>query len=359
MSTQGKLERRQRLAINGYGRIGQCVLRALYEGGYAADLQVAAINELADLETIAYLTRYDTTHGRFPGEVITLAPDRLRIHGDPFAVGADEIVVYHQPQPEALPWAEMGIDLVLECTGVFQTRREAEQHLQAGAARLLFSHPADLSVDKTIVYGVNHQSLSSADRVVSNASCTTNAIVPVLDVLHRTFGIEQGMLTTVHSAMNDQPTIDAYHHHDLRRTRSSMQNIVPVETGLAKGIERLLPELSGVLSAIAIRVPTINVSAIDLTLNLQCSVSRAELNAVLQQAAQQGYEGVLAYTEEPLASSDFNHVAVSATVDGSQTRVSNGRLVKVWVWFDNEWAFANRMLDVARCWLQTTPPTAS
>jgi glyceraldehyde 3-phosphate dehydrogenase/D-erythrose 4-phosphate dehydrogenase len=279
--------------------------------------------------------------------VSVVAPDCLRVQ-------SDEICIFRHATPETLPWQRLGIDLVLECTGVFQTRIDAERHRAAGAARVLFSHPAEADVDRTVVFGVNHDALEAEDRIVSNASCTTNAIVPVLDALHRAFTIEQGMLTTVHSAMNDQPTIDAYHHHDLRRTRSSMQNIVPVQTGLAKGVERLLPELAGLLSAVAVRVPTINVSAIDLTLNVARTVTPEQVNRVLQAAAAEGYCGVLAYTEEPLASSDFNHVAVSATVDGSQTRVSNGRLIKVWVWFDNEWAFANRMLDVAGYWLAKT-----
>jgi len=333
---------RYRIAINGYGRIGQCVLRALYENGYADTLQVVAINELADLETIAYLTRYDSTHGRFPG--------RVDVVDGSLQVQSDLIRTFRHAEPEQLPWHELEIDLVLECTGAFHTRAEAALHLGSGAARVLFSQPAAADVDKTIVFGVNHQFLSASDLVVSNASCTTNAIVPVIDALNRAFGIEQGMLTTIHSAMNDQPTIDAYHHHDLRRSRSSMQNIVPVETGLAKGVERLLPEMAGRLSAVAIRVPTINVSAIDLTLNVSKTVSIAEVNRVLQSATA-AYHRVLAYTEEPLASSDFNHVSYSGTVDGSQTRVSNGRLIKVFVWFDNEWAFANRMLDVAGYWL--------
>lgn len=335
---------RYRIAINGYGRIGQCVLRALYENGYADTLQVVAINELADLQTIAYLTRYDTTHGRFPGRVEVLA--------DGLQVQADLIRTCRMPEPEQLPWRDMDIDLVLECTGVFHSRADAALHLASGAARVLFSQPAAADVDKTIVYGVNHESLSASDRVVSNASCTTNAIVPVIDALNRAFGIEQGMLTTIHSAMNDQPTIDAWHQHDLRRSRSSMQNIVPVETGLAKGVERLLPEMAGRLSAVAIRVPTINVSAIDLTLNVCKTVTVEQVNQVLRTAAATAYAQVLAYTEEPLASSDFNHVSYSGTVDGSQTRVSNGRLIKVFVWFDNEWAFANRMLDVAGYWLK-------
>lgn len=335
-----------RLAINGYGRIGQSVLRALYESRYRGDIEIVAINELSDLDTIAYLTRYDTTHGRFPFEVESLGEATLGIDGD-------EIAIYRCDDIASLPWQRDKIDLVLECTGVYKTRHAAQSHLACGAKRVLFSHPAetDSDVDQTIVYGVNHQVLSQQDQIVSNASCTTNAIVPVLDALNRHFGIESGTLTTLHSVMNDQPTIDAYHHRDLRRTRSAMQNIVPVETALAKGVERLLPELDGKLTAAAIRVPTINVSAIDLSVNLQQTVSVEAVNSVLKLAAQQAYGGIMSYTQEPLASSDFNHDCHSCIVDGSQTQVSGGRLVKLLTWFDNEWAFANRMLDVSHYWL--------
>jgi glyceraldehyde 3-phosphate dehydrogenase/D-erythrose 4-phosphate dehydrogenase len=238
----------------------------------------------------------------------------------------------------------------MECTGVYGKRADAEKHIQSGATKVLFSQPADLSVDKTIVYGVNHKSLVAHDCIVSNASCTTNAIIPVIKALHEAFTIQQGTLTTIHSAMNDQPTIDAYHHQDLRRTRSAMQNMVPVDTALAKGIERILPEMAGRLSAVAIRVPTINVSAIDLTVCVDASTTVSQVNDVLKKASQSSFHGVLSYTEEPLASSDFNHDIHSGTVDGSQTCVSGKKLIKVLTWFDNEWAFANRMLDVARHW---------
>ncbi|MCP5162675.1 MAG: type I glyceraldehyde-3-phosphate dehydrogenase [Hahellaceae bacterium] len=333
-----------RVAINGYGRIGQCVLRALYENGYRDQLQVVAINELSDIDTIAYLTRYDTTHGRFRGAV-EVAGDQLHVNGD-------AITVLRHENPSDLPWAALEVDVVLECTGVFSERASAEWHLKAGAGRVLFSQPADADVDRTVVFGVNDDALVAQDRIVSNASCTTNCIVPVIHALHQRFGILQGTLTTIHSAMNDQPTIDAYHHHDLRRTRSAMHNMVPVNTGLAKGIERLLPELEGCFTAVAIRVPTINVSAIDLTVNLAKETTEAEINQMLATAARESYQGVLGYTEEPLASSDFNHDRRSGIVDGCHTRVSGGTLVKVLVWFDNEWGFANRMLDVTTTWLQ-------
>lgn len=335
-----------RLAINGYGRIGQCVLRALYEGGYRNDLQVVAINELSDLATISYLTQYDTTHGRFQGQV-SHDQEALIVEGD-------RIAVFREAEPAALPWQAMGVDIVLECTGVFSDRAAGEQHRQAGAHRVLFSQPGEPDLDRTIVYGINHQQLTAQDYIVSNASCTTNCVVPVIKVLDQAFGIENGAITTIHSAMNDQPTIDAYHHHDLRRTRSSMHNLVPVNTGLAKGIERLLPEMEGRFTARAVRVPTINVSIIDLTVTVKSAVDADKVNQVLQHASTNGLCGVLGYTEQPLASSDFNHDTRSAIVDGSQTRVSGEHLVSVFLWFDNEWGFANRMLDVCRAWLKKT-----
>ena len=332
-----------RVAINGYGRIGQCVLRALYENGYRQQLQVVAINELSDLATIAHLTRYDSTHGRFQGEVSTEQGALL--------VNGDRIEVLRYASVEDLPWQALGVDLVLECTGSFSDRAMAEHHLAAGAQRLLFSQPAEADVDRTVVFGINDDSLTVTDRIVSNASCTTNCIVPVIRVLDQALGIEAGSITTIHAAMNDQPVIDAYHHHDLRRTRSALQNIVPVDTGLAKGIERLLPHLKDRFSAVAMRVPTTNVSAIDMTVNVRQSVTVDEVNVLLREAAGNGLKGVLGYTDEPLASADFNHDPRSAIVDGGQTRVVGERMVKVLCWFDNEWGFANRMLDVSRRWL--------
>ena len=338
-----------RVAINGYGRIGQCVLRALYESEHRSAIRIVAINELSDIDTIAYLTRYDTTHGRFPLKISVKDAQTLCVDGD-------DIRVYSSEKPEDLPWNEERIDVVLECTGAFGAREDAMRHIAAGAKRVLFSHPADAEsdVDRTVVYGVNHQTLTADDRIVSSASCTTNAIVPVIDALDRAFGIEAGTLTTIHSAMNDQPTIDAYHHRDLRRTRSAMQNMVPVDTALAKGVERLLPHMTGKLSAVAMRVPTVNVSALDLTVYVGTKTDAEAVNEVMAAAANNSYDGILAYTQEPLASTDFNHDGHSGTVDGSQTRVSAGSLVKVLTWFDNEWAFANRMLDVTRHWIDGT-----
>lgn len=328
-----------RVAINGYGRIGRCVLRALHERADAQGLQVVAINEPADLATMCYLTRYDTTHGRFPGAV-EQAEASLIVNGD-------VVHVSHEQQIENLPWRELQVDLVLECSGVYETRQDAEKHLNNGAQKVLFSHPAVAAVDATIVYGINHQQLSDDDRIVSNASCTTNCIVPVIAVLDDVFGIEAGQITTIHSVMNDQPVIDAYHHTDLRKTRSASQSVIPIETQLAKGIERILPHTEGRLSAGAIRVPTTNVSIMDLSVWLARDVTPAELNKALHRASETRLDGILGYTEEPLASCDFNHDPRSGVVDAGQTRVSGGRLAKVFTWFDNEWGFANRMLDVA------------
>ncbi len=331
-----------RLAINGYGRIGRSVLRALYESPLRSELQVVAVNELADARTVLHLTRYDSTHGRFNG---TLAGDetRLWVNGDP-------ISLLRRPDIGDLPWAELGVEMVLECTGAFSDRPTAELHLQQGADRVLFSQPAEADVDATVVYGINHGELLAEHRIASNASCTTNAIVPVIAALQETLGIESGTITTIHSAMNDQPVLDAYHHTDLRKTRAASQSIIPVDTGLARGVERILPQMAGRFTAQALRVPTLNVSALDLTVYTQADTDVATVNRILHDAAQSRFNGVLGYTEELLASCDFNHDAHSGIVDASQTRVSGGRLVKVLTWFDNEWGYANRMLDVARYW---------
>ena len=334
-----------RIAINGYGRIGQCVLRALVERQHPA-LEVVAINELSDLATITYLTRYDTTHGRFPGEVDN--------DGSALFVNGQRIQVLCERDPRALPWEALGIDLVLECSGSFKDRATAEQHLAAGAKRLLFSQPAENDVDATIVWGINEHELAPTQRILSAASCTTNCLVPLLTVLDEALGLEHGVTTTIHSAMNDQPVIDAYHHQDLRRTRSALHNIVPVDTGLARGIERLLPHMEGRFSSVAMRVPTLNVSAIDMVVNVREPTDIAAVNQLLCSAAAGSLKGILGYTDELLASSDFNHDSHSGVVDGGQTRVTGGTMVKVLCWFDNEWGFANRMLDVSRTWLSKT-----
>lgn len=333
-----------RIAINGYGRIGRCFLRALAESPQREALQVVAINEPAELESIAYLTRFDSTHGRFPGQI--------ELRGQQLLIDGEAIEVSHAETPEGVDWRGLGVDLVVECSGRYSRRAELERFVAAGCPRLLLSHPAHSAadVDATVVYGINHEQLDGRERLVSNASCTTNAVVPVLGLLAREVGIEHALLTTLHSVMNDQPLADGYHHADLRRTRSAMQSIIPVSTGLARGVERLLPQLAGRVQAKAIRVPTPNVSAIDLVFAAPRDVSATEINALLAAAAAGPWQRLLAYTDTPHASIDFNHDPHSAIIDGSQTRVSGARLANLLLWFDNEWGFANRMLDVARYW---------
>lgn len=333
-----------RVAINGYGRIGQAVLRAIYERELQGELQIVAVNELSDIETVTYLTRYDTIHGRFPYPV--------EQQDNCLLIKEDKIRVLNESDPAKLPWAALAIDLVIECTGSFNQRAIAQQHLDAGAKKLLFSHPALADIDATIVYGYNHHQLSSKMNIVSAASCTTNCIIPLLDVLHRQFTIQAALTTTIHSAMNDQPVIDSYHQSDLRLTRGAMSSIVPVDTGLAKGIDRILPELEGLFECLHIRVPTINVSLMDISLTLAEAVTVEEVNALLKRAAKTQYSAVLGYTDEPHASVDFNHDQRSGIIDATQTKVSRGHLLKLICWFDNEWGFANRMLDVANYWLK-------
>ncbi|WP_444895696.1 type I glyceraldehyde-3-phosphate dehydrogenase [Microbulbifer sp. SSSA005] len=332
-----------RIAINGYGRIGRSVLRALYESGARDSLQIVAINELADCDTIAHLTKYDSVHGRFSGEV--------SVHKDVLVVNGDSISVTHYEQLEDLDWQRDQVDIVLECTGSFKQRQGAELHLATGAKKVLFSQPASRDVDATIVYGVNDHILTGKERVISAASCTTNCSVPVIAALDKAFGIEAGVITTIHSAMNDQPVSDAYHHTDLRKTRSAITSVIPVDTALARGIERILPNLAGKFEAQALRVPTVNVSAIDLSVSLQKEVSREDINALLKSASESEFNGVLGFTQEPLASCDFNHDPRSGIIDAGQTRVAGNRLAKILIWFDNEWGFANRMLDVTKALL--------
>ncbi|WP_110670779.1 type I glyceraldehyde-3-phosphate dehydrogenase [Salinicola halophilus] len=337
-----------RVAINGYGRIGQSVLRALTERP-ELPIEVVAINELADLDTLAYLTRHDTTHGRFPGHVET-REGKLEIDGRP-------ISVFAAATPEALDWQAAGVDLVLECSGSFKDRATAERHLTAGAPRLLFSQPAEPDVDATVVHGVNHDVLRPEMRIVSAASCTTNALIPILTALDAAFGVEHGVTTTIHSAMNDQPVIDAYHHSDRRLTRSALQSIIPVDSGLARGIGRLMPHLAERFECLHVRVPTINVSAMDMAITLGRDATVAEVNDCLRRASLARFAGVLGYTDEPMVSVDFNHDSRSGIVDATQTRVAGGRLLKALCWFDNEWGFANRMLDVAHHWLDLSSPS--
>lgn len=328
-----------KVAINGYGRIGRCALRALYEGAHRARMQIVAINEPADLNTIAHLTKYDTTHGRFPGNV-SIDNGQLRIDGD-------VIGVTHATAITELAWRD--IDVVLECSGEYAAPQQLQQHLRAGAKQVLLSQPGVNDIP-AVVYGVNEASIGAADKIVSAASCTTNCIVPVIAILDAEFGIETGIITTIHSAMNDQPVLDAYHHTDLRKTRAAGQSIIPVDTGLASGVGRVLPQLAGRFAAHALRVPTINVSAMQLAVHCRQPVSVDSVNRALEHAAAKAFGNILGYTNEPLASCDFNHDARSGIVDASQTRVA-GDLVNVLIWFDNEWGYANRMLDVVAHWL--------
>lgn len=332
-----------RVAINGYGRIGRCILRALYESTHRDDLVIVGINELSDIESIAHLTKYDSTHGRFNGEV--------SCEGHTLIVNGDPIAVTYQKELSRLNWDKLGVDVVLECTGSFTQRFMAEKHLEAGAKKVVFSCPAEPDVDATIVYGINHDTLKKEHTVVSNASCTTNCIVPVIKTLDESFGIESGVITTVHSMMNDQPVIDAYHDQDLRKTRSSSHSIIPVNTGLAKGLDRIMPELAGRFEALSLRVPTLNVSAMQLTAQVREKADATEVNEILKKAANNGMNGILGYTEVPLVSCDYNHDPRSSVVDGTQTRVS-GHTVSVLAWFDNEWGYASRMLDTTLALMQ-------
>lgn len=328
-----------RIAINGYGRIGRCILRALYESGWRDEMEIVAINELSDIRSIAHLTRYDSTHGRFQGTV-SCEGNLLYINDDPIQVLCEKKI-------ENLPWEALGVDVVLECTGRYQRRRDAKAHLDSGAGRVVFSSPAEPDVDATIVYGLNDGLLTGEETIISNASCTTNCICHVIRALDTAFGVENGVITTTHSVMNDQPVIDAYHHPDFRRTRSSSASIIPATTGLAKGIDRILPELKGRFTAVSLRVPVTNVSVMQLTATVGEKTDARAVNTVLREAAE-GLCGIFGYTEELLVSCDYNHDPRSSVVDGTQTGVSGENLVSVMAWFDNEWGYANRMLDTTK-----------
>ena len=325
-----------RIAINGYGRIGRSLVRAIFEGNRQTHIEVVAINELAAPEAICHLTQYDSTHGRFPFEV-TQSNNQLTIAQHPIKLLAFKDI-------NQLPWQALDIDIVIDCTGIYGSKADADAHLLAGAKKVMFSHPADHDVDATVVYGVNHQQLTGHETYISGASCTTNCIVPVIASLDAAFDIKCGTITTIHSAMNDQPVIDSY-HHDLRRTRAASQSIIPVDTKLAAGIERILPKFANKFEAIAVRVPTINVTAMDLSITVDKRVSIDDINQCLKKIAEGQLKGILGYTEAPLVSVDFNHDPRSCIIDGTQTRVSDGHLVKLLVWCDNEWGFANRLLD--------------
>lgn len=325
-----------RVAINGFGRIGRSVLRALYESSRRAEIVVVAINELAEPEGIAHLLKYDSSHGRFAWDV--------RLNGSLLQVGDDNIRLFHQTDIRDLPWKELGIDIVLDCSGAYGSRDDGLMHIAAGAKKVLFSHPGTDDLDATVVYGVNHESLTASDNIVSNASCTTNCIIPIIKLLDEAFTIESGTVTTIHASMNDQPVIDAY-HKDLRRTRAASQSIIPVDTKLAAGITRIFPKFKDHFEAISVRVPTTNVTAIDLSVTVHDDVCVEKVNQLLRSAAQGHFRGIVDYTELPLVSMDFNHDPHSAIIDGTQTRVSGKHLIKTLVWCDNEWGFANRMLD--------------
>ncbi len=321
-----------RVAINGYGRIGRNILRAKYESGNE-EIEIVAINDLGDANTNAHLTRYDTAHGRFPGTV--------EVGDDHIIVNGDRIAVYAQRDPGQLPWAELGIDVVHESTGFFTSREKAAAHLRAGAKKVIISAPGGKDVDATIVYGVNHDVLKSSHEVISNASCTTNCLAPMAKALHDSVGVVHGLMNTIHAYTNDQVLTDVY-HSDLRRARSATHSMIPTKTGAAVAVGLVLPELDGKLDGFSIRVPTINVSVVDLTFVAARETSVQEINAILKEAA----DGkVLDYSEQPLVSVDFNHTSASSTVDAGMTRVTGGTLVKVCSWYDNEWGFSNRMLD--------------
>lgn len=332
-----------KVAINGFGRIGRNVLRAVYESGKHQQIKVVAVNELAQPEAMAHLLQYDTSHGRF-GKKISHDQEHLHVHHD--SGEYDSIRILHLSELELLPWRDLEVDIVLDCTGVFGSQADGQAHIEAGAKKVLFSHPGANDIDNTIIYGVNHETLKDEHRVVSNGSCTTNCIVPIIKVLDEAFGIESGTITTIHSSMNDQQVIDAY-HNDLRRTRAASQSIIPVDTKLHKGIERIFPKFSNKFEAISVRVPTVNVTAMDLSVTINTNVKVNDVNQTIVNASQCTLRNIVDYTESPLVSIDFNHDPHSAVVDGSQTRVSNGQLVKMLVWCDNEWGFANRMLDTA------------
>jgi len=342
------------IAINGFGRIGRSIVRALYESGRTDIFKIVAINDLAPASGIAHLLKYDSTHGRFnfdvkaESEKLFISNSRASQHKNCH----DEISLYHVDTIEQLPWHDHQVDIVLDCTGIFGSKADGLAHINQGAKKVLFSHPCAQDIDATIIYGINHHQLKSDDLVVSNGSCTTNCIVPVIKVLDDAFGIESGTITTIHSSMHDQQVIDAY-HPDLRRSRAASQSIIPVDTKLAIGIERILPKFKGRFEAIAVRVPTLNVTAMDLSVTVNTDVTINDINQIIKDAQassidEQGLNGILDYTEEPLVSVDFNHDAHSCIVDGNQTRVSHKRLVKMLVWSDNEWGFANRMLDTAQ-----------
>jgi glyceraldehyde 3-phosphate dehydrogenase len=325
-----------RVAINGYGRIGRNVLRAHYEGGKKHDIQIVAINDLGNAQTNAHLTRYDTAHGKFPGTV--------QVEGEEMIVNDDRIRVVAKRNPAELPWKDLNVDVVFECTGLFTSKEKAAAHLTAGAKKVIISAPGGKDVDATVVYGVNHSVLKASDTVISNASCTTNCLAPLVKALDDAVGVVNGLMTTIHAYTNDQVLTDVY-HEDLRRARSATMSMIPTKTGAAAAVGLVLPHLNGKLDGFAMRVPTINVSVVDLSFIAKRATSADEINAAVLKASQGALKGILEYTKEPLVSIDFNHNPASSIFDSSLTKVSDGTLVKVCAWYDNEWGFSNRMLD--------------
>ncbi|HXR93423.1 MAG TPA: type I glyceraldehyde-3-phosphate dehydrogenase [Steroidobacteraceae bacterium] len=334
-----------KVGINGYGRIGRNILRALYQGKRTAQMQIVALNDLGDAKTNAHLTRHDTVHGRFPGEVV--------VDGDSMVVNGDRIRVLAERDPSKLPWGDLGIDIVLECTGLFTSKAKASAHLKGGAKKVMISAPGGEDVDATIVYGVNHHTLKASHTVVSNASCTTNCLAPMAKVLHEKIGIVSGIMTTIHSYTNDQVLTDVY-HSDLRRARSATMSQIPAKTGAASALGLVLPELKGKLDGFAVRVPTINVSLVDLTFTAKRATSAEEIHQAMKEAATGSLKGILAYNDLPLVSVDFNGDPHSSIFDATLTKVIDGTLVKVCSWYDNEWGFSNRMIDATLAWSKAT-----
>ena len=331
-----------KVAINGYGRIGRNILRALYEANRTSEIQVVAVNDLGDAQTNAHLTQYDTAHGKFPYEV--------SVDGGDIMIKGDRIKVFAERDPAKLPWGSLGVDMVYECTGLFASKAKASAHIAGGAKKVMISAPGDKDVDGTFVYGVNHDQLKASHTVISNASCTTNCLAPLAKVLHENIGIVHGLMTTIHAYTNDQVLTDVY-HKDLRRARSATMSQIPTKTGAAAAVGLVLPELNGRLDGFSMRIPTINVSCVDLTFVAQRATSKDEIDAVVNAVANGKLKGVMAVNNKPLVSCDFNHNPASCTYDATQTRVMAGTLVKVLGWYDNEWGFSNRMLDMTLAWM--------
>lgn len=334
-----------KVGINGYGRIGRNILRSLYEANRTDEIQIVAINDLGDARTNVHLTQYDSAHGKFPGNI--------SVEGDHMVVNGDKIRVLSERDPAKLPWGELGVDVVHESTGFFTSKAKASGHLQAGAKKVIISAPGDSDVDATIVYGVNDDVLKASDTVISNASCTTNCLAPIVKVLHQHIGLENGIMTTIHAYTNDQVLTDVY-HTDLRRARSATMSLIPTKTGAASAVGLVLPELNGKLDGYAMRVPTINVSVVDLCFNASRETTHEEINSLLKDAAEGPMKGILDYNDLPLVSIDFNHNPASSIYDASLTKVIDGKLVKVIAWYDNEWGFSNRMLDTTVALMNAT-----